>query len=169
MKTLRYNTETQQYTTHQGQYLTADKQPGRIDPPYVQLEVIETPQPSLTATQKMLPVTYLIEINEGEHDLTGINGTATEVWQTVEKSAVELAREDWHHETPLRIHAPKALLADQQLMAIMLLLRNIQRVETETGFYLYVNEIAAEDEATFAYLQSEEIITVEEWPDEGIT
>ncbi len=168
MKTIRYNTETSDYTLHSGQYKDADGKLGRIDPPVVQLEVIEITKPEPTVTQKMLPVSYTIEINEGLHDLTGINGTATEVWQTVDKSAVEIARENWHHETPLRIHAPKALLANQQVMAIMLLLRNIQRVETETGFYLYVNEIAAEDEATFAYLQAQEIITVEEWPDEVV-
>ncbi len=168
MKTIRYNTETSDYTLHSGQYKDADGKPGRIDPPQVQLEVIETTKPEPTATQKLLPVTYTIEINEGEHDLTAINGKAYEVHTLIDKSAVEIARENWHHETPLRIHAPKALLADQQVMAIMLLLRNIQRVETETGFYLYVSQIMPEDAAAFTYLQSEGIITVEEWPDEVV-
>ncbi len=167
MKTLRYNQSTQTHTLHAGQYLDADKKPGRIDPPQVQLEVIETEKPEPSATQKLLPVTYTISINDEPHNLTGINGTATEVHTLIDKTAVEIARENWHHQTPLRIHAPKTLLADQQVMAIMLLLRNIQRVETETGFYLYVNEIAPEDETTFAYLQAQEIITVEEWPNEA--
>ncbi len=137
MKTIRYNTLTSDYTLHSGQYLDADGKLGRIDPPQVQLEVIETTKPEPTVTQKMLPVSYTISINDEPHNLTGINGTATEVWQTVEKTAVEIARENWHYETPLRIHAPKALLADQQVMAIMLLLRDIQRVETETGLVAY--------------------------------
>jgi hypothetical protein len=165
MKTLRYNQTTQSFTLHEGQYKDADGKPGRIDPPVVQLEVIETDKPAIDeVTQRLLPVDYTIAVNDEPHNLTGINGTATEVWTVIDKTALEIAREQWHHVTPLRIHAPKALISSQQEMAIMLLFRDIKRVETETGFYLYINEIAPEHAATFAYLQGEGIIIVENYP-----
>ena len=94
MKTIRYNTTDQSYTLHTGQYLTADGKLGRIDPPFVQLEVIETAIPEYDpTTEKLLPVTYDIEIDEGTHDLTGINGTATEGWTVEDKTEAELIAE----------------------------------------------------------------------------
>jgi len=93
MKTLRYNQSTQTHTLHPGQYLDADKQPGRIDPPVVQLLVNENEKPVPTATQKLLPVTYTISINDEPHNLTGINGTATEVWTLIDKTESELIAE----------------------------------------------------------------------------
>jgi hypothetical protein len=93
MKTLRYNTTDQTYTSHTGQYLTADKQPGRIDPPQVQLEVIETEKPQPSELQKLLPVTYTISINPEPHNLYGINGTATEVYTLIDKTESELIAE----------------------------------------------------------------------------
>jgi len=159
MTTTLYNTNTNQLLGkfRQGWYKVDGVRP-QLEDHIVELVVTATEPVYNPATHKA--------VSNWEADLAEMQWK--QVWTYTEKSAVELAREQWHHETPLRIHAPKALLADQQLMAIMLLLRDIQRVETETGFYLYVNEIAAEDEATFAYLQSEEIITVEEWPVETI-
>jgi len=94
MKTLRYNQTIQTFTTHEGQYKDADDKAGRIDPPVVQLEVIETAIPEYDpTTEKLLPVTYDIEIDEGEHDLTGINGTATQVWAVEDKTEAELIAE----------------------------------------------------------------------------
>ncbi len=51
MKTLRYNTETGQYTIHNGQYKTMDGNNGAIHPPTVQLEVVEVETPEYTDTQ----------------------------------------------------------------------------------------------------------------------
>jgi hypothetical protein len=93
MKTLRYNQTTQTFTTHEGQYFDADGKPGRIDPPVVQLEVIETEKPQPTELQKLLPVTYTISINDEPHDLTGLNGTATEVHTLIDKTESELIAE----------------------------------------------------------------------------
>jgi hypothetical protein len=167
MKTIRYNQNTNETRVYTEQYLTADGKPGTIAPPWVQLQLVETDKPQLTPTQKLLPVAYSILVYPLPHNPAGINGEAHEVWSVAEKSAAELARETWHHETPLRIHAPQSLLAAYPELAIKIVLRDIKRVETETGFYLYVNEIAPEDTDTFAYLQSQNIITVEQWPDEN--
>ncbi len=90
MKTLRYNTETRNFTTHQGQYKTYDGNFGRIDPPWVQLEVIETEKPEIDPVTQKVSMSYEIQVNEGEHDLTGINGTATEVWTVEDKTEKEV-------------------------------------------------------------------------------
>jgi hypothetical protein len=166
MKTLRYNTTDQTYTSHEGQYLTADNKAGRIDPPYVQLEVVETTKPEPTATEKLLPVSYDIEINEGEHDLTGINGTATEVWAVVDKSAYEIAMEGWHHpDWCKRIIAPATLVMDDvgvkmlgwwQIMGFP--------IEREGDFvYLYCNQILPQHQTVVDQLQG--VITIEDRPE----
>jgi len=153
MKTIRYNTTDQSYTLHSGQYLTADGKAGRIDPPFAQLEVIETPVPYYdTETEKLLPVTYDIEINEGEHDLTGINGTATEVWAVVDKTAYELAMEGWHHpDYPKRIVAPFSLISDPSMVGIIMKIRfdldGLPMVREGNIVYVYAKETLQEDQA----------------------
>ncbi len=92
MKTLRYNTETGSYEVHTGQYKTMDGRHGPIHPPTVQLEVVEVEKPEYTEAQK-ISMEYDISINEGEHDLFGINGTATEVWTVEDKTEQELINE----------------------------------------------------------------------------
>jgi len=93
MKTLRYNIETQQYSTHDGQYKTYDGNNGRIDPPWVQLEVVETAKPEYDRVTQRVSMSYNFDINEGEHDPTGINGTATEVWTVTDKTEEEIQAE----------------------------------------------------------------------------
>ncbi len=91
MKTLRYSTETGQYTIHNGQYKTMDGNNGAIHPPHVQLEVVEAEKPEYTDTQK-ISMEYDISINE-EIDLFGMNGTATEGWTVTDKTEEELINE----------------------------------------------------------------------------
>ncbi len=93
MKTLRYNTQTETYTVHQGQYKLYNKIIGRIDPPFVQLEVIETSVPSYNSMFQYPQLSYDISIDGGEHDLTAINGTATEVWTIIDKTEEEIIEE----------------------------------------------------------------------------
>ncbi len=169
MKTIRYNTAEQSYTLHSGQYLTADGKLGRIDPPYVQLEVIETTKPEPTATQKLLPVEYDIEINEGTHDLTGINGTATQVWTVVDKSAYEIAMEGWHYPEYLkRIIAPFSLISDPSMVGIIMKTRfdldGLPMVREGGTVYIYAKEILPEDQAIVDGLQG--VITIEDRPTE---
>jgi hypothetical protein len=165
MKTIIYNQSIQQFHSgiYPNDYLNADGQLSPVQLPLVKLQAI-TSEPIYTPETQVAELGWDVFINPEPHNVLQANGTATQVWNIRDKTAVELAREQWHHITPLRIHAPKALISSQQEMAIMLLFREIKRVETETGFYLYINEIAPEDAATFAYLQGEGIITVENYP-----
>ncbi len=167
MKTIIYNTTTQAFIT--GIYTdfcrNADSQIMRITDPYVQLQYITT-EPTHNPETQVATLTFTIVVNPEPHNPFECNGTATETWIVRDKTACELARETWHFVTPMRIHASRVLLTSQLEMGVLLALRNIQRVETETGFYLYVNEIAPGDEATYAYLLSAGLITVENYPTE---
>jgi len=160
---LRYNTETEKYTVHPDIYRTMDGLPGEIKPPFVQLEVIETAKEYDPETQN-IELDYGIQINDEPHDLKGINGTATQNWIVTDKSEAEIARQSWKAQTNYRVIAPKSLLQDQQLMALMIVLRNLERFETETGFEIYFNEVDRDDEATFNYLKDNGIIQFEEYP-----
>jgi hypothetical protein len=172
MKTLRYNQTTQTFTTHEGQYKDADGKPGRIDPPVVQLEVIETTKPVPTATQKLLPVEYTIAVNDEPHNLTGINGTATEVWTVIDKTATEIAREQWHHVTNYRIKLPTMLLYAQapeglpsfSVVGLHMMIRQLSMVEEGEYIYLYCTEIDPSHQALVDALQG--LITIEEYPNE---
>jgi hypothetical protein len=92
MKTLRYNISTQQYTTHSGVYKDCDQKSGRINLPWVQLEVIETTKPAYTNNQK-ISLSYDIDIDEEPHDPYSINGTATQVWIVTDKTEEEIVKD----------------------------------------------------------------------------
>ncbi len=167
MKTLRYNTETGQYTIHTGQYKTMDGNNGAIHPPTVQLEVVEVEKPEYNSELQKISMEYDISINEGEHDLTGINGTATEVWTLIEKTAYEIAMEEWHHpDWCKRIIAPAALVMDDvgvkmlgwwQIMGFP--------IEREgDNVHLYCNQILPQHQAVVDSLQG--VITIEDRPTE---
>ncbi len=170
MKTLRYNTETGQYTIHTGQYKTMDGRAGAIHPPIVQLEVVEVEKPEYTDLQK-ISMEYDISINEGEHDLFGTNGTATEVWTVTDKTEQEIAYEaaiaDWRYpQWAKRIVAPIELILDDVGIKMygwfQLNSFPVEKVGEDT-VHLYCNVILPQHQAIVDELG--EVVTVEDKPE----
>lgn len=186
MRTVRYNTETQAYSKHIGQYKTMDGNYGAIHPPVVQLEVIETEKPEMTEFQRAT-MHYDFQVNE-EIDVYGINGTATQVWtvetqpeydpetekltgtwgnwQVVPLTDYELALRDWKYpEWAKRIIAPLELALDDTgaKIAIWFQLNGfpIEKIDDST-VHLYCNVILPQHQTIVDGFG--ELVTIEDRP-----
>ena len=78
----------------------------------------------------------------------------------------EVEQNNWQHpEYPMRIIAPTEIsTAYPELLFEMTVRRKLPIEEVGQSVHIYCTEIAEEDAATFAYLQGEGIITVENYP-----
>ena len=105
MKTILYNSATEQVISpiYQDGY-KVDGQPQTVEPPIFELEYIETPQPEYDETTKNVSYEWGVDLDEL---------TYTQSWQIIEKTAYEIAMQDWAYpEYQKRIVAPDALLLD---------------------------------------------------------
>lgn len=166
MKTIRLNQQTQEYTYHPEQYTTIDNKPGRIDPPWVQLELMEVQPPQYNPQLQELKMEYIFEVNPPPHDLYGINGTATESYTVRDYTEYELAVRDWvHPEYKLRIVAPVELI--MQDIGIKMYgwfqLNNLPVEKVNGGVHLYCNEILTSHQSIIDGLEG--VITIEEYPE----
>jgi hypothetical protein len=164
MKTLRYNIYTKSYTLHNGQYKTYDGRNGRIDAPWVQLEVLEVAPPAIDELTQRISFTYDIQVN-GQIDEYGINGTATQVWHIEDKTLYEIAMNDWAHPQYLkRIIAPKQLVLDD--IGIKMLgwfqINNFPFESKDNTVELYCNVILEEHQQIIESLQG--LITIQDRP-----
>jgi hypothetical protein len=167
MKTIRYNTETGKYTVHSEQYKTMDGKPGRIDPPHVQLELVEIDKPQYNQQSQKLKKEYIFEVNPPPHDLYGINGTATESYTVMDYTEYELAVRDWvHPEYKLRIVAPVELIMQDIgiKMYVWFQLNNLPVEKVNGGVHLYCNEILTSHQSIIDGLEG--VITIEDYPEE---
>jgi hypothetical protein len=165
MRTLRYNTETKQYTTHNGQYTTYDGRPGRIDAPWIQLEIIEVQAPTIDEYTQRTALSYDININD-VIDEYGINGTATEVWQIEDKTAYEIAMQSWSHPEYLKkIIAPKQLVLDDTGIKMLgwFQVNNFPYESKGDNVELYCNTILPEHEPIIEMYG--DLVTVEDRPE----
>lgn len=170
MKTIIYNTETNTilYTFENG-YYTSTGEPGIVNFPLVYLEYIDAELVYDPATQ-VATKGYDIEIYPEPVD--GLDGKCTEIWNIRDKTAVELARETWHHSTPHRIIIPSVLLyapapeglPSFSVIGLHLMIRNLPMVEQDDLIYVYCNEIDPAHQQIVNALQG--VITIENYPNE---
>lgn len=94
MKTIIYNTDTQQFISgiFPDRYRNADGQLSPVYHPLVQLEYIST-EPIYNPITEIATLTFTIVVNPGTHDPLLANGTATELWTVRNKTPEELTIE----------------------------------------------------------------------------
>lgn len=100
MKTVIYNTTTEEPGAIRSEPYTVDGQPGKLPDHLVELPVIYTERPSITDTQKRKSE-WVVDLENMEY---------RQEWQVIDKTDYEIALEDWIYEDfEKRIIAPKSL------------------------------------------------------------
>jgi hypothetical protein len=155
--TILYNIEKQKIIGYYDPWYPVNGKPGLVEPPAIELEVVQTPRPEITN----------IQILQSEWVVDTINKTYTLIHNVRNKTQYEIDIENWNHvEYSLRIKAPIQLIMDDIGIKMYgwFQINNLPVENKNDGYiYLYCNIILPDHQNVIDLFQG--VIIIENKPE----